>query len=117
MKTVRVLLECLGNVLKACMELKKHGGEVLRLLKDYEPDTDLVKREKISYTGSVKDFVQMILPILTDPRFRVNGQRNREAMIRVLDEVIEVHPDGCPEPRSFRSILSAAQEECDKMHE
>ena len=49
--------------------------------------------------------------------FRVNGQTNREAMIRALDEVFEIHPNGCPEPRSFRSILSTAQEEYGKAHE
>jgi len=47
----------------------------------------------------------------------VNGQTNREAMIRALDEVFEIHPNGCPEPRSFRSILSTAQEEYGKAHE
>ena len=59
----------------------------------------------------------LTLPILNDPRFRVNGQTNREAMIRALDEVFEIHPNGCPEPRSFRSILSTAQEEYGKAHE
>ena len=47
----------------------------------------------------------------------MNGQTNREAMIRALDEVFEIHPNGCPKPRSFRSILSTAQEEYGKAHE
>lgn len=99
------------------MNLRKRAREVRKLLKDYHPEEDLVKREKIVYTGSVKDFVRLTMPILEDHRFRVNGQTNREAMIRALDEVFEVRPDGCPKPRSFRSILSVAQEEYGKAHE
>ena len=101
---MRKLLDSLENAQKAWVDLKKDAE-------------DLVKREKIIYTGSVKDFVRLTLPILDDPRFRVNGQTNREAMIRALDEVFEIHPNGCPEPRSFRSILSTAQEEYGKAHE
>lgn len=87
------------------------------MLKTTSPEEDLVKREKIIYTGSVKDFVRLTLPILDDQRFRVNGQTNREAMIRALDEVFEIHPNDCPKPRSFQSILSAMQEEYGKAHE
>ena len=107
---MRKLLDSLENAQKAWVDLKKDA-------KDYQPEEDLVKREKIIYTGSVKDFVRLTLPILDDQRFRVNGQTNREAMIRALDEVFEIHPNGCPEPRSFRSILSTAQEEYGKAHE
>ena len=103
---MRKLLDSLENAQKAWVDFK-----------DYQPEEDLVKREKIIYTGSVKDFVRLTLPILDDQRFRVNGQTNREAMIRALDEVFEIHPNGCPEPRSFRSILSTAQEEYGKAHE
>ncbi len=114
---MRKLLDSLENLRKAWVDLIKNAREVRKLLKDYRPEEDLVKREKITYTGSVKDFVRLTLPILDDPRFRVNGQTNREAMIRALDEVFEIRPNGCPEPRSFRSILSAMQEEYGKAHE
>ena len=100
---MRKLLDSLENAQKAWVDLKKDAKGAHKLFKDYQPEEDLVKREKIIYTGSVKDFV--------------NGQTNREAMIRALDEVFEIHPNGCPEPRSFRSILSTAQEEYGKAHE
>ena len=106
---MRKLLDSLENAQKAWVDLKKDAKGAHKLFKDYQPEEDLVKREKIIYTGSVKDFVRLTLPILDDPRFRVNGQTNREA--------IEIHPNGCPEPRSFRSILSTAQEEYGKAHE
>ena len=115
--SVRKLLDSLENAQKAWVDLKKDAKGAHKLFKDYQPEEDLVKREKIIYTGSVKDFVRLTLPILNDPRFRVNGQTNREAMIRALDEVFEIHPNGCQEPRSFRSILSTAQEEYGKAHE
>ena len=108
---MRKLLDSLENAQKAWVDLKKDAKGAHKLFKDYQPEEDLVKREKIIYTGSVKDFVRLTLPILDDQRFRVNGQTNREAMIRALDEVFEIHPNGCPESRSFRSILSTAQEE------
>lgn len=114
---MRKLLDSLENAQKAWVDLKKDAKGAHKLFKDYQPEEDLVKREKIIYTGSVKDFVRLTLPILDDPRFRVNGQTNREAMIRALDEVFEIHPNGCPEPRSFRSILSTAQEKYGKAHE
>ena len=93
---MRKLLDSLENAQKAWVDLKKDAKGAHKLFKDYQPLT---------------------LPILNDPRFRVNGQTNREAMIRALDEVFEIHPNGCPEPRSFRSILSTAQEEYGKAHE
>ncbi len=114
---MRKLLDSLENLRKAWVDLIKNAREVRKLLKDYRPEEDLVKREKIVYTGSVKDFVRLTLPILDDPRFRVNGKTNREAMIRALDEVVEIRPNDCPKPRSFRSILSAMQEEYGKAHE
>ena len=101
---MRKLLDSLENAQKAWVDLKKDAKGAHKLFKDYQPEEDLVKREKIIYTGSVKDFVRLTLPI-------------REAMIRALDEVFEIHPNGCPEPRSFRSILSTAQEEYGKAHE
>ena len=106
---MRKLLDSLENAQKAWVDLKKDAKGAHKLFKDYQPEEDLVKREKIIYTGSVKDFVRLTLPILDDQRFRVNGQ--------TLDEVFEIHPNGCPEPRSFRSILSTAQEEYGKAHE
>ena len=107
---MRKLLDSLENAQKAWVDLKKDAKGAHKLFKDYQPEEDLVKREKIIYTGSVKDFVRLTLPILNDPRFR-------EAMIPALDEVFEIHPNGCPKPRSFRSILSTAQEEYGKAHE
>ena len=91
---MRKLLDSLENAQKAWVDLKKDAKGAHKLFKDYQPEEDLVKREKIIYTGSVKDFVRLTLPILNDPRFRVNGQTNREAMIRALDEVFEIHPNG-----------------------
>ena len=102
---MRKLLDSLENAQKAWVDLKKDAKGAHKLFKDYQPEEDLVKREKIIYTGSVKDFVRLTLPILDDQRFRA------------LDEVFEIHPNGCPEPRSFRSILSTAQEEYGKAHE
>ena len=92
---MRKLLDSLENAQKAWVDLKKDAKGAHKLFKDYQPEEDLVKREKIIYTGSVKDFVRLTLPILDDQRF----------------------PNGCPEPRSFRSILSTAQEEYGKAHE
>ena len=92
---MRKLLDSLENAQKAWVDLKKDAKGAHKLFKDYQPEEDLVKREKIIYTGSVKDFVRLTLPILDDQRFRVNGQTNREAMIRALDEVFEIHPNGC----------------------
>ena len=92
---MRKLLDSLENAQKAWVDLKKDAKGTHKLFKDYQPEEDLVKREKIIYTGSVKDFVRLTLPILDDQRFRVNGQTNREAMIRALDEVFEIHPNGC----------------------
>lgn len=89
---MRKLLDSLENAQKAWVDLKKDAKGAHKLFKDYQPEEDLVKREKIIYTGSVKDFVRLTLPILDDQRFRVNGQTNREAMIRALDEVFEIHP-------------------------
>ena len=106
---MRKLLDSLENAQKAWVDLKKDAKGAHKLFKDYQPEEDLVKREKIIYTGSVKDFVRLTLPILDDQRFRVNGQTNREAMIRALDEVFEIHPNGCPEPRSFGSSWGAAR--------
>ena len=114
---MRKLLDSREKSQKGWVELKKDAKGGQKLLKDFQPEEDLVKRAKLNYPGSVKDFVRLTLPILNDPRFRVNGQTNREAMIRALDEVFEIHPNGCPEPRSFRSILSTAQEEYGKAHE
>ena len=79
---MRKLLDSLENAQKAWVDLKKDAKGAHKLFKDYQPEEDLVKREKIIYTGSVKDFVRLTLPILDDQRFRVNGQTNREAMIR-----------------------------------
>ena len=36
--------------------LEKRRERAHKLFKDYQPEEDLVKREKIIYTGSVKDF-------------------------------------------------------------
>ena len=83
---MRKLLDSLENAQKAWVDLKKDAKGAHKLFKDYQPEEDLVKREKIIYTGSVKDFVRLTLPILDDQRFRVNGQTNREAMIRALEE-------------------------------
>ena len=71
---MRKLLDSLENAQKAWVDLKKDAKGAHKLFKDYQPEEDLVKREKIIYTGSVKDFVRLTLPILDDPRFRVNGQ-------------------------------------------
>ena len=76
---MRKLLDSLENAQKAWVDLKKDAKGAHKLFKDYQPEEDLVKREKIIYTGSVKDFVRLTLPILDDQRFRVNGQTNREA--------------------------------------
>ena len=99
---MRKLLDSLENAQKAWVDLKKDAKGAHKLFKDYQPEEDLVKREKIIYTGSVKDFVRLTLPILDDQRFRVNGQTNREAMIRALDEVFEIHPKGASGASSRR---------------
>lgn len=78
---MRKLLDSLENAQKAWVDLKKDAKGAHKLFKDYQPEEDLVKREKIIYTGSVKDFVRLTLPILDDQRFRVNGQTNREAFL------------------------------------
>ncbi|WP_206225129.1 hypothetical protein [Parabacteroides sp. ZJ-118] len=111
------LLESFENFHKAGMELNKQIKHLHSSLKGYQPEENLVKLEKITYIGSTKDFVRLIMPILNDHRFRVNGRPNREAMVRALEEVFEIRPDGCSEPRRFRSILSAVQEEFGKMRE
>ena len=91
---MRKLLDSLENAQKAWVDLKKDAKGAHKLFKDYQPEEDLVKREKIIYTGSVKDFVRLTLPILDDQRFRVNGQTNREAMIQRLPGAKELpeHP-------------------------
>jgi len=53
---VRKLLDSLENAQKAWVDLKKDAKGAHKLFKDYQPEEDLVKREKIIYTGSVKDF-------------------------------------------------------------
>ena len=68
---MRKLLDSLENAQKAWVDLKKDAKGAHKLFKDYQPEEDLVKREKIIYTGSVKDFVRLTLPILDDQRFRV----------------------------------------------
>ena len=105
---MRKLLDSLENAQKAWVDLKKDAKGAHKLFKDYQPEEDLVKREKIIYTGSVKDFVRLTLPILDDQRFRVNGQTNLFPYTTLFRS---------PEPRSFRSILSTAQEEYGKAHE
>ena len=82
---MRKLLDSLENAQKAWVDLKKDAKGAHKLFKDYQPEEDLVKREKIIYTGSVKDFVRLTLPILNDPRFRVNGQTNRCAQWLISD--------------------------------
>ena len=93
---MRKLLDSLENAQKAWVDLKKDAKGAHKLFKDYQPEEDLVKREKIIYTGSVKDFVRLTLPssMTTFP-----GERADEpgSMIRALDEVFEIHPNGCPE--------------------
>ena len=69
---MRKLLDSLENAQKAWVDLKKDAKGAHKLFKDYQPEEDLVKREKIIYTGSVKDFVRLTLPILDDQRFRVS---------------------------------------------
>ena len=114
---MRKLLDSLENAQKAWVDLKKDVKGAHKLFKASQPEDDLANREKIIYTGSVKDFVRLTLPILDAPRYRETWHTTREAMLRALDEVFEIHPNGCPEPRSFRSILSTAQEEYGKAHE
>ena len=72
---MRKLLDSLENAQKAWVDLKKDAKGAHKLFKDYQPEEDLVKREKIIYTGSVKDFVRLTLPILDDQRFRDTPQR------------------------------------------
>ena len=55
---MRKLLDSLENAQKAWVDLKKDAKGAHKLFKDYQPEEDLVKREKIIYTGSVKDFVR-----------------------------------------------------------
>ena len=69
---MRKLLDSLENAQKAWVDLKKDAKGAHKLFKDYQPEEDLVKREKIIYTGSVKDFVRLTLPILDDQRFRAD---------------------------------------------
>ena len=71
---MRKLLDSLENAQKAWVDLKKDAKGAHKLFKDYQPEEDLVKREKIIYTGSVKDFVRLTLPILDDVRLAVNGR-------------------------------------------
>lgn len=93
---MRKLLDSLENAQKAWVDLKKDAKGAHKLFKDYQPEEDLVKREKIIYTGSVKDFVRLTLPILDDQRFRVNGQTNREAMIRGAGRGVRDTPQRLP---------------------
>ena len=58
---MRKLLDSLENAQKAWVDLKKDAKGAHKLFKDYQPEEDLVKREKIIYTGSVKDFVRLTL--------------------------------------------------------
>ena len=60
---MRKLLDSLENAQKAWVDLKKDAKGAHKLFKDYQPEEDLVKREKIIYTGSVKDFVRLTLPM------------------------------------------------------
>ena len=57
---MRKLLDSLENAQKAWVDLKKDAKGAHKLFKDYQPEEDLVKREKIIYTGSVKDFVRLM---------------------------------------------------------
>ena len=57
---MRKLLDSLENAQKAWVDLKKDAKGTHKLFKDYQPEEDLVKREKIIYTGSVKDFVRLM---------------------------------------------------------
>lgn len=114
---MKKLLDSLENAQKTWVELNKDAKEARKLFEDYQPEEDLVKREKITYTGSTRDFVLRVLPLFMDPHFRVNGKPNMEAMARVLDEVFEVRPEGRGEPIRFRSLLSLIQEERSKANE
>lgn len=49
---MRKLLDSLENAQKAWVDLKKDAKGAHKLFKDYQPEEDLVKREKIIYTGS-----------------------------------------------------------------
>ena len=81
---MRKLLDSLENAQKAWVDLKKDAKGTHKLFKDYQPEEDLVKREKIIYTGSVKDFVRLTLPILDDQRFRVTEDTKRVLIIQQL---------------------------------
>ena len=48
---MRKLLDSLENAQKAWVDLKKDAKGAHKLFKDYQPEEDLVKREKIIYTG------------------------------------------------------------------
>lgn len=115
--SVRELMECMNNANRVLAKLERKTKEVHRLLDDFQPESDLVKLERITYTGSSRNFVKQVFPIFQDPCFRVNGKRNMEAMLRVLDEASEVRPNNCEKPISFRSLLSLMQEERGKADE
>lgn len=115
--SVRKLMECMNNANRALAELDRQTKEVHRLLDDFLPESDLVKLERITYTGPSRSFIKRVFPIFQDPCFRVNGKQNMEAMLRVLDEAFEVRPNNCEKPISFRSLLSLMQEERGKADE
>ena len=46
---MRKLLDSLENAQKAWVDLKKDAKGAHKLFKDYQPEEDLVKREKIIY--------------------------------------------------------------------
>lgn len=114
---VKDFLECTDKACESLENLRKQAREMRKQFDGYKPESDLVKHEVITYTGSLKDFVRIVLPLFQEPGFRVNGKRNREAMTRILHEVFEVRPDGCEEPRSYHSLLALIQEACSRSRE
>ena len=50
---MRKLLDSLENAQKAWVDLKKDAKGAHKLFKDYQPEEDLVKREKIIYLSLI----------------------------------------------------------------
>ena len=76
-------------------------------------DRDRLPRPLLRFTGSTREFIELLLPLLRDPRLRAGEKDKLEPKLRALCSLIEVCPDGSP--RSFLTLLDAMRKAVENM--
>ena len=106
---VQELRACCVESENLLREVSKQCHSLSRKLEHIGWEEDVEVQESIVFTGTTKEFVSLLLPLIQSHHCKVDGKNNREALLRVIDNVIKVQLENGKGYLKFPSLLDAVK--------